>query len=301
MNKLYLFSFLLLIFLFYYGFQLDSDMPYSKEIMTGGLTLSILSLLSYVIFKVKSSNVIAKNEDFHSENRLSNNRETDLRSKQNEKKANEGNRLEKAVKSTVFKKETHRKENVKSEKKEEQTIPSYLKDKINRKITEGSTRAMTNVYSKAIQTMMGNSCPCHYPRFRKFIAVHEKDKSGTPTFCVDANFLIQAATNTSLGFLTPVEQDDTTQSRDSKSETIYACTKCDTIYKEITLPFKGNVKRLRLDTMVPNFKQDVGAKLVSRFPVFQGFFSDDDSNLSEARKSYYLGEEKEVFLHLVKQ
>lgn len=298
MNKIYISSFFLLIFLFYYGFQLDSDMPYSKEIMTGGLTLSILSLLYYVIFRVKTSNENAKNEDFHSDNRISNNRETDLRSKQNDKRSSVGSKFEKKESEAVVKKEVKIEER---EKKSEQSIPTYLKDKINRKITEGSTRAMSNLYSKAIQTMMGNSCPCHYPRFRKLIAVHEKEKTGPPTFCVDANFLIQAATNTSLGFLTSVEQDDNTQNGDSKNDAIYACTKCDTIYKEIILPFKGNVKRLRLDTMVPNFKQDVGAKLVSRFPVFQGFFSDEDTNLSEARKSFYLGEEKEVFLHLVKQ
>ena len=275
MNKVYITSFLLIICLFWYGYHQESDMQNSAEIMATGLTISILSFSYFIFYQVKNvkEKLLSKNEDFHSDNRNLKNREMELR-------------------------------NEHSDPKQTKKVPIVEKNQEpNRKITETSTMILNNVYSKSIQTMLGNSCPCHYPRFRKMVAFHQENKTMAPVFCVDSNFLIQAAVNPKLGFLTPVEVIDNPDEiiGVGTKETIYACKKCDSIYKEVALAFKGNLKRLYLDTMVANFQKDIGASDSKQFPVFQGFFSDDSTSLNIAKKNYFLGEEKEVFLHLVER
>ena len=81
---------------------------------------------------------------------------------------------------------------------------------------------------------------------------------------------------------------------------IYSCNKCYTIYRQVTRQYSINFEFLYFIIEDKRFGVDVGEKVVKPFPLLQGLFGFNDSEILKCSKDFTFADSSEFYNYLTK-
>ncbi len=168
-----------------------------------------------------------------------------------------------------------------------------------RQLTVESIDLLQSTLVSVLTEMLKESCPCHYPRFRELtMFLHDNFNAG-PVFCADTNHLMSCSTKKKLNYLTETKRISDRDLGDY-DDIIYSCNKCSTTYRQITRQYSINFEFLYFIIEDKKFGKDVGEKVVRPFPLLQGLFGFNDSEILKCSKDFTLTDSFEFYNYLTK-
>ncbi|HTA28809.1 MAG TPA: hypothetical protein VK809_13540 [Bacteroidia bacterium] len=167
-----------------------------------------------------------------------------------------------------------------------------------RQLTAVSTRELHETLKRALDEILKQSCPCHYPRFRYLIQFQHGKFNAGPVFCADTNYLVSIARSKELDYLTLTSHVTENITGDYGEDLIYTCQKCKTVYKNICKQYSINFEFEYLDIIEPKYLFEIGADLTFPFPLLQGLYGFKDEDILKCSKEFALGSANEVYNYL---
>ncbi len=167
-----------------------------------------------------------------------------------------------------------------------------------RQLTVESTDLLRTTLVSVLTEMLKESCPCHYPRFRELTTFLHDNYNAGPVFCADTNYLISCSTKKELNYLTETKRISDSGLGDY-DDIVYCCSKCSTTYRQVTRQYSINFEFLYFIIEDKKFGKDVGEKVVIPFPLLQGLFGFDDSEIMKCTKDFTLTNSNEFYNYLI--
>ncbi len=164
-------------------------------------------------------------------------------------------------------------------------------------LTVESTAMLQATLDSVLTTMLKNSCPCHYPRFRELATVLHDNFNAGAVSCADTNYLISCSTAKELNYLTEVKRISNSALGDF-DDIIYSCIKCATTYRLVTRQYNTNFIFSYFIIEDKHFGQDIGEKVILPFPLMQGLFGFDDNEILKCSKNFILTDSAEFYKYL---
>ncbi|HVA99539.1 MAG TPA: hypothetical protein VNG53_11650 [Bacteroidia bacterium] len=156
-----------------------------------------------------------------------------------------------------------------------------------RQLTVESSDLLWATLVAILTEILKESCPCHYPRYRELTTFLHDNYNAGPVFCADTNYLIACSTKKELNYLTEIKKIRTKDLGDY-DDIIYCCNKCATTYRQVTRQYSINFEFSYFIIEEKQFGKDVGEKVVKPFPLLQGLFGFDDSEILKCSKDFTL-------------
>ena len=169
-----------------------------------------------------------------------------------------------------------------------------------RQLTVKSINLLRTTLASVLIEMLKDSCPCHYPRFRELTTFLHDNFNAGPVFCADTNYLISCSTKKEMNFLTETKRSSNSGLGDY-DDIIYSCNKCSTIYRQVTRQYSVNFEFLYFIIEHKRFGVGIGEKVVKPFPLLQGLFGFNDSEILKCSKDFALADSSEFYNYLTKQ
>jgi hypothetical protein len=168
-----------------------------------------------------------------------------------------------------------------------------------RQLTVESTDLLRTTLVSVLTEMLKESCPCHYPRYRELTTFLHDNYNALAVFCADTNYLISCSTKKELNYLTETKRISDSGLGDY-DDIIYCCNKCSTTYRQVTRQYSINFEFSYFIIEEKKFGEDVGEKVVKSFPLLQGLFGFDDSEILKCSKDFTLTDSTEFYNYLTK-
>ena len=170
-----------------------------------------------------------------------------------------------------------------------------------RDLTVESTTELSHTLKRAVAEMLTAACPCRYPRFRYLVTFFHENYFAGPVFCADTNYLSGIACDKNDGSfeLSSVITENVIGSYGQ--DYLYTCRCCGSVIKEICKQYGINFEFRYLVILKHGDLPDVGASLITPFPVLQGFFGFQDSDILKCSKEFMLGNAEQVFQYLTEK
>ena len=129
--------------------------------------------------------------------------------------------------------------------------------------------------------------------------LHDNYNAG-PVFCADTNYLISCSTKAELNYLTETKRINDSGLGDY-DDIVYCCNKCSTTYRKVTRQYNINFEFSYFIIEDEKFGKDVGEKVVRPFPLLQGLFGFEDSEILKCSKDFTLTDSKKFYKYLIKR
>ena len=166
-----------------------------------------------------------------------------------------------------------------------------------RQLTEASTKELHETLKRALNEILKQSCPCHYPRYRYLIQFKHSNFNAGPVFCADTNYLVSIA-RYGENYLTLTSRITENVIGDYNMDLIYTCKKCGTVYKNICKQYSINFEFEYFDIIEPKYLHDIGAELTFPFPLLQGLYGFKEEDILKCSKEFVIGNADEVYNYL---